>query len=229
MPRAILRCAPEFLEQSHVLDGDDGLIGEGFKQLDLLVRERTDFRRRIRIAPIGTSSREAAAPLEPSGFPYSAVSYTASGNSVFSVREQDHGYGSVFRSTNSSTGRQSHSLIDIVSRRFGSASARKCAASPAITFDTTGSRIVCARRTAPHLRDRIQHRLNISWRTGDHAKDFARRRLLLQRFLEFVEQPHVLDGDDRLVGEGLKSLICAGVKGRTSMRRAFSVPMSSPC
>ena len=26
-----------------------------------------------------------------------------------------------------------------------------------------------------------------------------------------------------------RSLICAGVKGRTSVRRAFSVPMSSPC
>ena len=48
-------------------------------------------------------------------------------------------------------------------------------------------------------------------------------------FFEFLEQPHVLDGDHRLVGEGFESLICAGVKGRTSMRRAFSVPMSSPC
>ena len=25
------------------------------------------------------------------------------------------------------------------------------------------------------------------------------------------------------------SLICAGVKGRTSMRRAFNAPMTSPC
>ena len=34
----------EFLEQAHVLDGDDGLGGEGFEQLDLFVRERTNFR-----------------------------------------------------------------------------------------------------------------------------------------------------------------------------------------
>ena len=30
----------QFREQSHVLDGDDGLVGEGLKQRDLLVRER---------------------------------------------------------------------------------------------------------------------------------------------------------------------------------------------
>ena len=41
--RAIPRCAPEFLEQPNVLDGDDGLVGEGFEQFDLSVRERTHF------------------------------------------------------------------------------------------------------------------------------------------------------------------------------------------
>ena len=45
----------EFLEQPHVLDGDHGLVGEGFKQLDLLVGERTNLRRRIWIAPIGSA------------------------------------------------------------------------------------------------------------------------------------------------------------------------------
>src|SRR5262249_15956745 len=30
----------------------------------------------------------------------------------------------------------------------------------------------------------------------------GRRRLLLKRFAQFVEQPRVLDGDDSLVGEG---------------------------
>ena len=34
----------QFLEQPHVLDGDDRLIGEGFQQRDLFVRKRTDFR-----------------------------------------------------------------------------------------------------------------------------------------------------------------------------------------
>ena len=52
----------------------------------------------------------------------------------------------------------------------------------------------------------VKHRLNIRRRAGDDAQDFTRRRLLFQRLLEFVEQPHVLDGDHRLVGEGFEEL-----------------------
>ena len=33
----------QFFKQPHVLDGDDGLIGEGFEQFDLLVRERANL------------------------------------------------------------------------------------------------------------------------------------------------------------------------------------------
>ena len=52
----------------------------------------------------------------------------------------------------------------------------------------------------------VEHRLDIRRRAGDNAQDFTRGRLLLQRFLEFLEQPHVLDGDHGLVGEGLEQL-----------------------
>ena len=34
----------EFLKQPNVLDGDDRLIGKGFKKRDLLISERTNFR-----------------------------------------------------------------------------------------------------------------------------------------------------------------------------------------
>src|SRR5262252_7901402 len=51
------------------------------------------------------------------------------------------------------------------------------------------------------LGDRIENRLHVRWRLADHPKDLARSRLLLQRLLRFVEQPHILDGDDRLVGK----------------------------
>jgi hypothetical protein len=33
----------EFLEQAHVLDCDDRLVGKGFEERNLLLRERTDF------------------------------------------------------------------------------------------------------------------------------------------------------------------------------------------
>ena len=67
-------------------------------------------------------------------------------------------------------------------------------------------RVICVAQPRRILRNRIQHRLNIRRRAGDDTQDFTRRRLLLQRFLEFVEQPHVLDCDDRLVGEGFEEL-----------------------
>ena len=56
------------------------------------------------------------------------------------------------------------------------------------------------------LRNRLEHRLHIVGRTGDHLQDVGGRGLPLQRLLRLVEQPHVLDGDHRLVGEGLQQL-----------------------
>ena len=47
----------EFLEQPNILDRDDGLVGKGFEQSDLFVREWTNFLRRIKIAPIEIPSR----------------------------------------------------------------------------------------------------------------------------------------------------------------------------
>ena len=63
------------------------------------------------------------------------------------------------------------------------------------------------------LDDRVEHRLHVRRRAADDAEHLGRCRLMLQGFaqfcvalLEFLEQPHVLDGDHRLVGEGLKQL-----------------------
>src|SRR6266849_7080687 len=36
----------QLLEQAHVLDGDDGLVGEGLQKGDLALREEADFRAR---------------------------------------------------------------------------------------------------------------------------------------------------------------------------------------
>src|SRR5262245_14379853 len=56
----------------------------------------------------------------------------------------------------------------------------------------------------------LEHGLHVGGRTADDLEDFARRRLLFQRLtqisvsrLKFLEQTHVLDRDDCLVGEGL--------------------------
>ena len=57
---------------------------------------------------------------------------------------------------------------------------------------------------------RVEHRLQIESRAADDLQHLGGGGLLLQRFgevagarLHLVEQPHVLDRDHRLVGEGL--------------------------
>jgi hypothetical protein len=64
----------------------------------------------------------------------------------------------------------------------------------------------------PHgtLRDRVEHRLGIGRGARDHPQNLGGRCLPLQRLgevgvlgLQLGEEPGVLDGDGRLVGEGL--------------------------
>src|SRR5262245_21512585 len=74
-----------------------------------------------------------------------------------------------------------------------------------MTFDKADECIVRTAYSRSALRDRIQHRLDVGRRTSDDTQYFTRRRLLLQRLLEFLEQPHVLDGDHRLIGEGFEN------------------------
>ena len=86
------------------------------------------------------------------------------------------------------------------------------------------------------LDDRVEHRLHVRGRAADDAEHLGRRRLMLQRLaqfrvalLDFLEQPHVLDRDDRLIGEGFEqSLICFSVNGRTSVRRIEIAPIATP-
>ena len=73
-------------------------------------------------------------------------------------------------------------------------------------------RLPRARRTAG-VDERLQDRLKIEHRPADDLQHVGGRRLLLQRLLEIasarlhlVEQAHVLDGDDGLIGEGLQEV-----------------------
>src|SRR5262245_16088956 len=75
------------------------------------------------------------------------------------------------------------------------------------------SRVIGAANFCGVFSHNIQNRLKVRRRAGDDAQDLARRSLLLQRFLEFLEKPHVLNSDDRLVGEGFKELDLRSGKG----------------
>ena len=77
--------------------------------------------------------------------------------------------------------------------------------------------------TVRHSPHRIQHRLDIRRRAGDDAQNFTRRRLLLQRLLEFLNSRTFSMAITAWSAKVSRSLICAGVKGRTSMRRAVSL------
>ena len=63
------------------------------------------------------------------------------------------------------------------------------------------------------LDDGVEDRLHVRRRAADDAEHLGRCRLMLQgltqfrvALLQFLEQPDVLDGDDRLVGEGFEQL-----------------------
>src|SRR5687767_4909894 len=73
-----------------------------------------------------------------------------------------------------------------------------------IAFDAIDLSIIGLAKPRGVFRHNIEYGLNIGRRAGDDAQDLTRRSLLLQRFFEFLEQPDILDGDDRLVGEGFE-------------------------
>src|SRR5262249_24595342 len=89
-----------------------------------------------------------------------------------------------------------------------------------VTLDVADYRVVCSAESSRILGNGIENRLDIGGRLTDDTKNLACRRLLLQglghlgvglrqRFvllLKLGEQAHILDGDDRLVREGLQQL-----------------------
>ena len=98
-----------------------------------------------------------------------------------------------------------------------------------ITFRKSNRSVIRVAHTRSALRDRIQHGLDIRRRAGDDTQDFARRRLLLQRFFEFLKQPRVLDGNHGLISEGLKQLDLRrgeGTRlGATCVQRSAEFPL----
>ena len=93
---------------------------------------------------------------------------------------------------------------------------------------------------APHSRAAlstivVEHRLDVGRRAADDPQDLAGRRLLLERLgeiavarLELLEQAHVLDGDHRLVGEGLQERDLLVGERPDLARRIAMTPMRAP-
>ena len=61
----------------------------------------------------------------------------------------------------------------------------------------------------------LEHRLGVRHRAADDAQHLRRCGLMLQRFLRLVEQPHVLDRNHGLIGEGQQQVdIAPGKRSR---------------
>src|SRR5262245_56397503 len=77
--------------------------------------------------------------------------------------------------------------------------------------------------------DSVKYGLQISPRATNNRKNLTGRNLLLQRFLELVEQSHVLDGDHGLVSERFEKLDLRGGEGAhldaTCAQRSNDFPM----
>src|SRR5262249_19766634 len=75
-----------------------------------------------------------------------------------------------------------------------------------VTLDKANGCVVGPTHPSRALSNGVEHRLDVGRRAGNNAKNLTRRSLLLQGLLKLVEQPHVLDRDHGLIGEGFKEL-----------------------
>ena len=216
-------------EEPDVLDGDHGLVGEGLQQLRLPVGERPH---------LGAPDRD-----RPQGLgPRSRGTERIVRNPRFRANSALRGYASVSAC---------RSATCIARRSRTTRPATVPCARGRITSGSIGPSWATRRSTSPSTRwiaasNASQRRAalaataaNTGWTSvgelRDHAQDLARRGLLLEGLgeravprLELLEQAHVLDGDHRLVGEGLDEGDFPSENGRTSLRMSPMTPIGSP-
>ena len=75
-----------------------------------------------------------------------------------------------------------------------------------LTLEAPNRRRIAAEQALGALGNGLENGRCVGRRGGDDLQDLGGRGLALQRSLRLVEQPHVLDRDHRLVGEGLDDL-----------------------
>jgi hypothetical protein len=194
------------LEQPDIVDGDDGLVGEGLDELDLLVREglneaagQDDDARHHSIPQQRDAERRAEA----------AVSILVLG--VLGIR-QDVGYLDRTALQCDPSGDRAPrdrewvlaEKLDLLRR--GAAARRQVEALAPSRHDEDVLGLAEALR---RFGDGVQHRLNVRWRAADDVEHVARRGLVLERFLQlggprlyFLKEADIVDRDHRLVREG---------------------------
>ena len=208
--RKISRFRLDFLEQPYVLDRDHGLVGKGPQQLDVTVgevsgqhaRDANDADRRALIHQRREQhAAEAARPRDVQN----GIGQCFSVGNLRDLAGLRHS-----KRREIGDGKREGRLQYFI--RLGSGRRERLEISDAV-YETEHRAGEAADQPVGVRRDRLEHRLYVRRRTGDYLQDISGRGLPLQRFSGLVEQPHILDGDHRLVGERLQQLDVMRDKG----------------
>ncbi len=195
------------VEQAHVLDRDYRLVGEGLEQRDLVIGERRGLRRRNddRADEVSLAQhrrpRQCRASRRPVQHPRAGTPGPRARRGLVTVaRVRTARPATVPRSA-----RPRAMIVARYSRSSGVVHAPRqlpmWSSSPSKVNDHA---LIAATEPLRARRDRVEDRLQVALRPADDLQDLGGRGLPLERFLGLVEQARVLDGDHRLVGEGLE-------------------------
>src|SRR5262245_48150320 len=177
----------DLLEQPHILDGDNRLIGKGLEKSDLLFRKRPYFGSADLNRADGNSFTKqrrnknrarACNLLARLGFLVLRFKLWHDIMNMNRLAVDDRSAGGCAASEGPSASRHRHLSMHRYMLKD-------------ITIDAINQSVARIAQPCGSRRDRVEHRLNVCWRTGNDAQDLTCRSLLFERLLEFLEQPHV--------------------------------------
>ena len=207
----LARARLHLVEQAHVLDRDHGLIGELLQQLFLGLRHGSS------LGPADDDDAERLALAQHRHTQHSAPAH-GRGKPLIVVRigqrvlQSDHrpgedGSSGYLRKVGP------HRVLGPKQLHIVRAHVVAGDEMEQLAIEAEHVRKQAAAESDSVAHDRLEHRLHVGRRGADHAKYRGSCRLLLQCLsqlararLHLVEQAHVLDRDDGLVGEGRDQL-----------------------
>src|SRR5262245_33266681 len=205
----------ELIEQPDVLKSDDRLVSEGFEEFDL---------RRIEWRQLYSARSEMSY-----NFP-SLAKRSVQDCTPVTAKIRQTNFGLIVDIRYMQCPVFAHPMeIRLINSDLNASDgngAKMSAESHHVFFAQSQNDIINTTNPRRALDDGVEDWLHVRRRAADDAENLGRLRLMLQSFsqfrvavLQFFEQPHVLDSDDGLVGEGLKKrylLVCK----RTSLHAA---------
>src|SRR5215470_18314397 len=162
----------ELREQPYILDRDDGLVGEGLEQRDLLVSEGMDF------GPADYDHADRYSFTQKRRRQHGAKATT----DPWKLRLQPGRDVIDMDRPAFDNGESSRIITADRTSRVGQGKGSKPGDEPQrVTLDAADYRVVCSAESSRILGNGIENRLDIGGRLTDDTKNLACRRLLLQR------------------------------------------------